>query len=222
MKGQVAWHKTAMRLVFPKGIDLFFSHNKVARELISMKQSVIEMLQAASTMQIPDAPPSQLLKLVSLPKIGTQTADRAELEKAFAAKMAAVDVRAITAATKQRQASRASAASVGAPSALAEFAEMVMPAIDDELIARRINYKFAGTGWSEGVIVAVADGTDAHTFDYRTQQLTGVVPRGYVQAHWFEDDLDWWVGLPEREEKKPNSVLFNGRKIGSWQLLLRR
>jgi hypothetical protein len=222
MKGQVAWHKTAMRLVFPKHIDLFFSHKKVPREMISMKESVIQMLQEASTMQIPDAPPSQLLKLVSLPKIGTQTADRVELEKAFAAKMADVDVEAIAAATKQRQASRASATSVGASSDLAEFAEMVMPAIDDELIERRIKYKFAGTGWSEGVILAVADGTDAHKFDYRTQQLTGPVPRGYVQAHWFEDELDWWVSLPEREEKQPKSPLFNGRKIGSWQLLLRR
>jgi hypothetical protein len=131
MKGQVAWHKTAMRLVFPKGVDLFFSYNEVARELISMKQSVIEVLQAASTMRIPDAPPSQLLKLVSLPKIGTQTADRAELEKAFAAKIAAVGVEAIAAATSKAAPGVESQCCIccGASSALAEFVEMAMPAI---------------------------------------------------------------------------------------------
>ena len=72
------------------------------------------------------------------------------------------------------------------------------------------------------MVLAVADGTDAHMFDYRTQQLKGVVPRGYVYAHWLEDELDWWVALPEREEKATKSLLFNGRKVGSWQLLLRR
>jgi hypothetical protein len=108
MKGQVAWHRVAMRLVFPKVIDLFFTHNNKARELDYVKKSITQMLKAASKMDIPDAPPTQLAKLVSLPVVGRLTPDSKDLEEEFARGVAidTIDVEAIADAAKSRRAAR--------------------------------------------------------------------------------------------------------------------
>ena len=98
MHWQRAWHKTAMRLVFSKEIDLFFTHNNKARKLSDVKKSIVEMLKEASKMEILDKPPAMLAKLVSLPVVGGRTPDRDALEKEFAERVQAVDVEAIAAA----------------------------------------------------------------------------------------------------------------------------
>ena len=126
MKGQVAWHKVAMRLVFSKEIDLFFTHNSKARKLADVKKSVLQMLRAATVLDIPDAPPAVLAKLVSLPVVGALTPDREGLEEEFARKVAAIDVEAIASAAKSRRAAKASAKSAPVLGELGEYAETVI------------------------------------------------------------------------------------------------
>ena len=214
MHGQRAWHKTAMRLVFSKEIDLFFTHNNKARKLSDVKKSIVEMLKEASKMEIPNKPPAMLAKLVSLPVVGGRTPDRDALEKEFAERVQSVDVEAIAAAAKARRAAGASARSSTALGRLSEYAEVTMPAIGPALIERRISMKF-NTGWAEGAVLEVSDGTAAHQFDGKDRrQKKGIVPLGWAFAHFFDDELDWWVCLAEMTDDGKYH-LFNGNRQGA-------